>query len=158
MASPISTGDIVGEGNRLVSVKQTAAVCTKGDVIQGTTTGFQTAPASSNNVGPFMVCYKTSGASDATVDAVESGEVYVTAGGTIQAHQYVQCDSSTAGRVVVFAARTDYTSDTVGIKNAAIDWQRIVGIYMGHVDEGAPTSGTPTNASSTDVIRMLLIH
>lgn len=158
MASPISTGDIVGEGNRIVAVKQTAAICTKGQVLQGTTTGFRAAPASANNLGPFMVCYKTSASTDNTVDAVESGEVYVTAGGAIQAHQYVVTDSAVAGQVVVWTDQTNYTNDTAGTKTAGKEWQRVVGIYMGHVDEGAPTSGTPTDAANTDVIRILLTH
>lgn len=156
MASPIATGDIVGELNRVVAELQQAAVCTKGDVLQGTTTGYKTAPASTNDVGPFRVCYKTSVSTDATVDAVQTGEVYVTANGTIQPGQYVQCSSATAGQVVVFAARTDYANDTTGIKAAALDWQRVVGVYEGHVDEGAPTNGTPTNAATTDIIRILL--
>lgn len=157
MASPVSAGDIVGELCRVVTVKSTGATINQGDVVQYTSTGFQQAPASANLAGPFFVCFKAI-TTQATVDVVEEGEVYVVADGTINPGNYVQTSSSTAGRVVAFAGRAGYTADTVGIKNAAIDWQRVVGIYQGHVDEGAPTGGTPTNAATADTIRMLLIH
>lgn len=119
---------------------------------------YKIAPASAGNLGPFVVCVnKAAATTDPSFAAAFPGTIVaVKADGAIEVGKEVQCSSSTAGEVVVFAASDVTSSPTETTIEAALnDRLRVVGRYLGHENE--ITGKVPaTAAADGDVILIKL--
>ena len=114
-----------------------------------TADGWKIAPASAGNKGPFVVAVnKDAAATDAKFAAAFPGTaVTVTADGAIEPGAEVQCSSSTAGQIVVFAGSSVASTPTqADVQNVQGDRLRVVGRYLGHEDE--LTGGSPATAAA----------
>ena len=110
---------------------------------------YKIAPASAGVKGPFAVCVnKDAAAADRAFSAALPGSlVVVTADGAFEAGMEVQCSSSTAGQVVVYAAPTVSATPTQAEVQAVLgDRLRVVGRYLGHENE--ITGKTPCTAAA----------
>src|SRR5215217_5058164 len=124
-------------GALVYELKKGAAAIAMGDVLQEdtSTNTYRTAPAAAGVVGPFGVATKPALAADTITAIGLRGVYYLTADGTIQPGRYVQPSATTAGRVIQYAPTTGTTPTAAEVTAAATDTQRIVGVYLGHVDE-----------------------
>lgn len=138
-----------------IEVKKGAAAIAMGDVLQEdtTTNTFRTAPATAGIAGPFAVAIKSALAADTIVAAGIRGIFYLTADGTINPGRYVTPSATTAGRVVQYVPATGTTPTGAEVTAAAIDTQRIVGLYLGKVDENDGKTA-PSAATAGDIIRV----
>ena len=160
----VTTGRVAGDyepqGAVLIqSSKGTSAAIVKGNVCTITSGKFNKAAATANLVGPFLVATKAAATSDTTVQGIIKGIVYVKAEGNITANALVATSGTTAGAVAAYTASTQNTTTPTGTQNinAAADFQRVVGIYLGHENEGDGQT-IPTDAVDTDDIRILLFQ
>lgn len=120
------------------------------------------APASANVLGPFGVVpklYPVNVDADDTFTVITGGgEVYVTADGAIKPNSRVQCSASTAGEVVAFTvAAAGTTPSEAEVELAGETFNKVVGTYVGHVDEGSGFTNEATDAADGDIIRIRLI-
>ena|SRR5687768_7044216 len=118
------------------------------------------APTTAGLTGPFGVVPRLAPVnvdSDDTFQVITGGEIYVTADGAIKPNQRVMPSTSTAGEVVAYVAPAASASPTQAEVNTAAEaQQKIVGIYLGHVDEGSGLTNEATDAADGQVIRILL--
>lgn len=129
---------------------------TKGSVLYISSNLWTICPATANQVSPFGVCARAPATADSTVDVIQEGIVYLTAGGTIQPGSFVCNDPNTAGQVVAWSASAIATTPTqANVQAAQTDALRIIGTYEGHENENT-FNNPPTAAASTDVIRVRL--
>ncbi|GEM_PF-3470620 len=162
-----TTGDIFGQTCVVEYLPKTSAAINAGDLLQYTSTGFQTCPLTAKQIGPWAVALETKASSTTVIKAVRNkgAMVYVTADGAINPGSYIVNSAvATAGYVVAYSANT-VTNDTVGIKTARDEAKLIVGEYLAHELEGngdsdaAGASGVavaPTAAAQGDVIRIMI--
>ena len=154
-----TAGDYEPQGAILIqSSKGTSAAIVKGNVCTVTTGKFNKAAATANLVGPFIVATKAAATADTTFQGIIQGIVYVKAEGAITVNALVATSGTTAGAVAAYTASAQNTTTPTGTQNitAAADFQRVVGIYLGHENEGDGYT-IPTDAIDTDTIRILLI-
>lgn len=119
------------------------------------------APASANVLGPFGVVPNLAplnvDADDTFQVVVAPAEVYVKADGAIKPNSRVQCASGTAGEVVAFTVAAAGTTPTEAeVELAGETFNKVVGIYLGHVDEGSGLVNEATDAADGDIIRIRL--
>jgi hypothetical protein len=138
------------------SSKGTSAAIVKGNVCI-VTTGKWNAALTTDKVGPFAVATKAAATAATTGQFVKRAIVYVKAEGNITVNTLVQLSATTAGAVMAFTASTLNTTVPTGtqINDAALDFRRVVGIYLGHENEGDGAT-IPTDAVDTDTIRILM--
>jgi hypothetical protein len=151
-------GDYEPQGAIVIQAsKGTSAAIVKGNVCTVTTGKFNKAAATANLVGPFIVATKAAATADTTFQGIVQGIVYVKAEGNITVNALVATSGSTAGAVAAYTASAQNTTTPTGTQNitAAADFQRVIGIYLGHENEG-DGSTIPTDAVDTDDIRILL--
>jgi hypothetical protein len=158
----VTTGNYAGnyeaQGAIVIQAsKGTSAAIVKGNVCTVTTGKFNKAAATANLVGPFIVATKAAATADTTFQGIVQGIVYVKAEGNITVNALVATSGSTAGAVAAYTASAQNTTTPTGTQNitAAADFQRVIGIYLGHENEG-DGSTIPTDAVDTDDIRILL--
>jgi hypothetical protein len=151
-------GDYEPQGAVVLNMSQTAVIQTKGDVCVLSSGDWVKATAAAGHVGPFAVATKTSTAADTTNQYIVKGIVYVKAEGAITIHNLVACSASTAGAVAAYSASTINSTTPTGTQviAGAADFQRVVGIYLGHENEGDGFT-VGTDAADADVIRILLL-
>ena len=151
-------GDYEPQGAVLLQMSQTAAIQTKGNVCVLSSGDWVKATAAAGHTGPFAVATKTSTASDTINQYIVKGIVYVKAEGAITIHNLVCCSSSTAGAVAAYTASTINSTTPTGTQviAGAADFQRVVGIYLGHENEGDGFT-VGTDAVDGDTIRILLL-
>lgn len=157
MASTVAAGDIYGEGTLVVYLAKESGAIAKGDVLRFNSTGVAVAGTSSK--GPFFVAEAAAATGDSVVKAVAFGQVYVTADGTIKTHERVMMSTATAAQVVAYVASTiDTTPTQSDVQEARDEFKLIVGVYMGQVDEGAPSPSTavPSNAADGELARIFV--
>jgi hypothetical protein len=119
-------------------VSKTAAAIVKGDLLTLSSGKWQTAPAAATD-GPFAVALESKAATDPTIHVLLKGIVYVTADGVIVPNTYIKNATATAGQVIQGSAADAYS--------------KIVGIYLGHENEG-DGKNEATDAADGDVIRI----
>lgn len=155
MADSTTAGDYEPFSYIYADIKDANAI-TKGVVLERDTGGNTWKLATTSATGPFVVAVKAAAATDTTVSVLDSGIVYLVAEGTIQPTALVMPASSTAGRVKAYAASTvGATPSQTDVQNAAADRRKVVGRYMGKLEEAG--SVVPTAATSGDVIRVRFI-
>jgi hypothetical protein len=150
-------GDYEPQGAIVINSSQTAAIQTKGNVCVLSSGDWVKATAAAGHTGPFAVATKTSTAADTTNQYIVRGIVYVLAEGAITVNNLVQCSATTAGSVMAYAASTIASTTPTGTQviAGAADFSRVVGIYLGHENEGDGFT-VPTDAADGDTIRILL--
>ena len=150
-------GDYEPQGAVVLNMSQTAAIQTKGNVCVVSSGDWVKATAAAGHTAPFAVATKTSTATDTTNQYIVKGIVYVKAEGAITIHSLVQCSASTAGAVAAYAASTINSTTPTGTQviAGATDFSRVVGIYLGHENEGDGAT-IPTDAVDGDTGRILL--
>jgi len=123
-----------------VLLAKTAAAIAKGDVLEyvAASDNFRTAATSSVS-SRYAVATKPALAADATVEAVASGPVTVTADGAIGKYAMVKVSTATAGQVVEAAPATDA-------------FGTVVGVYVGKVGANERNGVAFANAADGDVI------
>jgi hypothetical protein len=136
--------------------KGTSAAIVKGNVCT-VTTGKWNKAATTDKIGPFAVATKAAATADTTVQLVKRAIVYVKAEGNITVNGLVQLSATTAGSVMAYTGSPLNTTNPTGtqLNDAALDFQRVVGIYLGHENEG-DGSTIPTDAVTTDTVRILM--
>ncbi len=151
-------GDYEPQGAIVIQAsKGTSAAIVKGNVCTVTTGKINKAAATANLVGPFIVATKAAATADTTFQGIIQGIVYVKAEGAITVNGLVATSGTTAGAVAAYTASSQNTTTPTGTQNitAAADFQRVVGIYLGHENEGDGNT-IPTDAADADTIRILL--
>ena len=140
------------------SSKGTSAAIVKGNVCSITSGKWNKAAASAGLAGPFAVATKAAASAATTCQLIFKGIVMVKAEGNITVNALVQPSATTAGAVSAYTASTIYSTTPTGTQVIAgsADFTRVVGIYLGHDNEG-DGSTIPTDAVDTDDIRILLI-
>jgi hypothetical protein len=158
----VTTGNFAGDYEPQGSVvlqfsKGTSAAIVKGNVCTVTTGKYNKAAATANLPGPFVVATKAAATADTTFQGIVKGIVMVKAEGNITVNALVATSGTTAGAVAAYTASAQNTTTPTGTQNinAAADFTRVVGIYLGHENEG-DGSTIPTDAVDTDDIRILL--
>jgi len=151
-------GDYEPQGAVLIQTSQTSAIITKGNVCVLSSGEYVKATAAAGHVSPFAVATKTSTASDAINQFIMKGIVYVKAEGAITKNNLVQCSATTAGAVMAYTASAINSTTPTGTQTiaGAVDFQRVVGIYLGHENE-CDGATEPTDAADADTIRILLL-
>ena len=139
-------GDHEQQGAVVLQQSKGASAIAKGDVLSLSSNKWVT--AATNAAGPFAVAKETKASGDATISILFQGIVYVVADGTINPNNRVQVSGSTAGRVIVSA-------DAGATQGQTTNFQRNVGIYLGHENEGDGVTEA-TACASGDTIRILL--
>ena len=116
---------------------------------------WRTAPTS-GAAGKFGVCTKAAADGELVLDVCLKGVVYLTSDGTIQPGRRVIVSATTAGQVIQYAASTvGGTFSQAEVIAAGGDFNRVVGTYLGKVDEN-DGKNPPTAAADGDIIRVLL--
>ena len=160
----MTLGSVFPDANMKVLTvgKSTSAAITKGAVcVVDTATApdsYKIAPASAGNLGPFVVCVnKDAAAADASFSAAFPGTmVTVTAQGAFEVGKEVQCSSSVAGAVTVFAGSTVSATPTQAeVQNIRDDRLRVVGRYIGH--EAEMDGKTPATAAADGETNVVII-
>jgi hypothetical protein len=138
--------------------KGTSAAIVKGNVCTVTTGKYNKAAATANLVGPFVVATKAAATADTTFQGIIQGIVYVKGEGAITVNAPVATSGTTAGAVAAYTASAQNTTTPTGTQNitAAADFQRVVGIYLGHENEGDGQT-IPTDAADGDTVRIFLV-
>jgi hypothetical protein len=145
-------------GAEIYSLKKHTTAITKGDLltVDGTSKGYKTAPIAAGTLGPFGVATKTQVASDGTAAVGKRGIFYLIADGAIDPNDFVMPSTTTAGRVIKFVASTvSGTPTQAEVIAAAADARRIVGQYMGKLDQNEGSAAI-TAAAQGDVVRVLI--
>ena len=139
------------------SSKGTSAAIVKGNLCS-VTTGKWNKAATTDLVGPWAVATKAAATADTTVQLVKNAIVYLKAEGNITVNALVQPSATTAGSVMAYTGSSLNSTTPTGtqINTAAVDFQRVVGIYLGHENEGDGVT-IPTDAVTTDTIRVLMM-
>ena len=137
--------------------KGTSAAIVKGNLCR-VTTGKWNKAATTDLTGPWAVATKAAATAATTVQLVKRAIVYVLAEGAITANTLVQPSATTAGAVMAYTASTLNTTTPTGtqINAAALDDLRIVGLYLGHENEGDGVT-IATDAVDGDTIRILML-
>jgi len=155
-----TAGDYEPQGAILIqSSKGTSAAIVKGNVCTITSGKYNKAAATANLVRPFLVATKAAATADTTVQGIIHGIVYVKAEGAITVNALVATSGTTAGAVAAYTASAQNTTTPTGTQNitAAADFQRVIGIYLGHENEGDGQT-IPTDAVDTDDIRIFMFQ
>ncbi len=150
-------GDYEPQGAVLLQAsKGTSAAIVKGNVC-AVTTGKWNKAATTDTTGPFAVATKAAATADTTCQLIFRGIVYVKAEGAITVNALVQPSTTTAGAVMAYTASSVNSTTPTGTQviAGASDFKRVVGIYLGHENEGDGAT-IPTDAVDTDDIRILL--
>ena len=136
--------------------KGTSAAIVKGNVCR-VTTGKWNKAATTDLTGPWAVATKAAATAATTVQLVKRAIVYVIAEGAITANTLVQPSATTAGAVMAYTGSPLNSTTPTGtqVVTAAVDFQRVVGIYLGHENEGDGTT-IATDAADGDTIRILM--
>jgi len=153
-------GDYEPQGSIVIQAsKGTSAAIVKGNVCTVTTGKFNKAAATANLVKPFLVATKAAATADTTVQGIMQGIVYVKGEGAITVNALVATSGTTAGAVAAYTASAQNTTTPTGTQNitAAADFQRVIGIYLGHENEGDGYT-IPTDAVDGDTIRILMLQ
>lgn len=152
-------GDYEPQGAVLLQFsKGTSAAIVKGNVCTVTTGKYNKAAATANLPGPFVVATKAAATADTTFQGIIQGIVYVKAEGAITVNAPVATSGTTAGAVAAYTASAQNTTTPTGTQNiaAAADFTRVVGIYLGHENEGDGYT-IPTDAVDGDDVRIFLV-
>src|SRR6185436_2740370 len=107
----------------------------------------------------FLVATKAGATADTTVQGIMQGIVYVKGGGDITVNALVATSGTTAGAVAAYTSSAQNTTTPTGTQNitAAADYERVIGIYLGHENEGDGQT-IPTDAVDTDDIRIFMFQ
>ena len=116
---------------------------------------WRTAPTTGSSA-KYGVCTKTAADGELVVDVCLKGVVYLTADGVIEPGRKVQVSGTTAGQIVQYAdATVGGTYAEAEVEAAGLNFARIVGTYLGHVDEN-DGKYPPTVTADGDIARVLL--
>jgi hypothetical protein len=136
--------------------KGTSAAIVKGNVC-AVTTGKWNKAATTDTTGPFAVATKAAATADTTCQLLFQGIVYVKCEGAITVNALVQPSTTTAGAVMAYTASTINSTTPTGTQviAGASDFKRVIGIYLGHENEGDGYT-IPTDAADGDTGRILM--
>jgi hypothetical protein len=149
MASGDQAGDYEPGALNMELRKKTGAATVKGQVLStdASTGGLVTAP-NSGALGPFYVAVRSGASADTIQNAGVEGIYYLVADGAIHPNQLVMPSTTTAGRVIAYAATGSPTAGT-----ATTEFRMICGTYLGKVDENDGKT-VATDAAQGDIIRV----
>jgi hypothetical protein len=85
--------------------------------------GWLLATATTTTYGPYAVCVEAMATGGTQVKVCKGGLVAVTGDGTIEPNDLLQPSTSTAGKVMAYAART------INVTTASTEWRRACGQY-----------------------------
>lgn len=129
----------------------TTVAISKGALLKHDTSngGYVACSAGTAEFGPFAVCVEAMATGGTQVKVVTKGKVAVTCSGAPKPSVALVASSSTAGRVMAYAART------INVTTASTEWRRKAGRMVSD-DEALGDGSLPVAASAGDVIIMEL--